>query len=260
MLLRRLSTHLARQDWTAVVLDFLIVVLGIFVGLQVSNWNESRKERAEEKVLLASLMADFEESERHFKLTSEYHQLVANAGKAIIEWGEAGIVPENEKANFNVALQRHGARWVFLPAMGTLDSLIGSERIKLIRNQELISELTRWPKLVAGLNRIEMTARDHYQERIYPFLASRLDNPPWLAKTFEECCFEAAAQFYGIEYPAMSSPTDASGLIHDREFMNMIRWHWMLSVNKADDLVPVQESLSRIRMLLQEEMHTKGWD
>lgn len=42
MILRRLSKHLLTQDWAAAVIDFIIVVAGIFVGLQVDSWNETR--------------------------------------------------------------------------------------------------------------------------------------------------------------------------------------------------------------------------
>lgn len=43
MLLRRLSEHVGEQNWFAVALDFLIVVFGVFIGFQVTNWNEGRK-------------------------------------------------------------------------------------------------------------------------------------------------------------------------------------------------------------------------
>ena len=45
MLLRRVMAHVKTQDWTAIVIDFVIVVAGVFVGIQVSNWNASRIER-----------------------------------------------------------------------------------------------------------------------------------------------------------------------------------------------------------------------
>ncbi len=44
MLLRRVAEHIKDQNWFAVVLDFLIVVLGVFLGLQVNNWNTSNAE------------------------------------------------------------------------------------------------------------------------------------------------------------------------------------------------------------------------
>lgn len=46
MILRRLTEHARAQNWFAVPLDFLIVVAGVFVGIQVANWNGARIQRA----------------------------------------------------------------------------------------------------------------------------------------------------------------------------------------------------------------------
>jgi hypothetical protein len=42
MILRRIPEHVKAQNWFAVGIDFFIVVVGVFVGLQVSNWNDRR--------------------------------------------------------------------------------------------------------------------------------------------------------------------------------------------------------------------------
>ena len=44
MLLRRIIEHVKTQNWTAVALDFVIVVVGVFIGIQVANWNDARAE------------------------------------------------------------------------------------------------------------------------------------------------------------------------------------------------------------------------
>ena len=45
MLLRRITEHVKNQNWTAVGLDFVIVVVGVFVGLQVQEWAEEQDRR-----------------------------------------------------------------------------------------------------------------------------------------------------------------------------------------------------------------------
>ena len=42
MLLRRITKHVKDQNWFAVGIDFVIVVVGVFIGLQVANWNDDR--------------------------------------------------------------------------------------------------------------------------------------------------------------------------------------------------------------------------
>ena len=47
MLLRRITKHVTDQNWFAVFIDFLIVVVGVYIGVQVSNWNADRQDRAD---------------------------------------------------------------------------------------------------------------------------------------------------------------------------------------------------------------------
>ncbi len=42
MILRRLASAIRRQDWLAVLTEFVIVVAGIVVAIQLDNWNEAR--------------------------------------------------------------------------------------------------------------------------------------------------------------------------------------------------------------------------
>ncbi|MEM8770302.1 MAG: DUF6090 family protein [Pseudomonadota bacterium] len=48
MLRRRISKHIGDQNWIAVIIDFAIVVVGVFMGIQLGNWNEARGDRAAE--------------------------------------------------------------------------------------------------------------------------------------------------------------------------------------------------------------------
>ena len=60
MLLRRIAQHVKDQNWFAVALDFIIVVAGILIAFQITNWNEARVEKQREKVLLERLQFDFD--------------------------------------------------------------------------------------------------------------------------------------------------------------------------------------------------------
>ena len=59
MRFRSITKHVKEQNWFAVVLDFVVVVVGILIALQISNWNELRQARIAESTLLVSLEGDF---------------------------------------------------------------------------------------------------------------------------------------------------------------------------------------------------------
>ena len=42
MILRRLMQSLKEQNWTAIIIEFVLLVTGVFLGIQVSNWNQSQ--------------------------------------------------------------------------------------------------------------------------------------------------------------------------------------------------------------------------
>ena len=44
--------------WTFVIGEFFLVFLGILIALQVDNWNQNRKERKMERVLLSEMLTD----------------------------------------------------------------------------------------------------------------------------------------------------------------------------------------------------------
>jgi len=52
MIQPRLTANLRAQNWTAITIDFLIVVIGVFLGIQASNWNQARLEKRETEHLL----------------------------------------------------------------------------------------------------------------------------------------------------------------------------------------------------------------
>lgn len=60
MILRSLTKHVKDQNWFAVGLDFAIVVVGVFIGIQVANWNDELIEHQRDAALLARLQTDFE--------------------------------------------------------------------------------------------------------------------------------------------------------------------------------------------------------
>jgi hypothetical protein len=86
MILRRLTTRLREENWVAIAIDFVIVVIGVFLGIQASNWNQTRLEKRETRDLLHQLspelhrMANFSDHALAYYRSSRHYAETAFAG------------------------------------------------------------------------------------------------------------------------------------------------------------------------------------
>lgn len=90
MILRRLATAFRKQDWFTVAVETLIVVFGVFIGLQVNNWNEARALRAQEHSMLLLLSDEIARNDETLAYQSEYAGIVVASGRRALDYLEGG--------------------------------------------------------------------------------------------------------------------------------------------------------------------------
>lgn len=61
MILRRLATAIREQNWFTVIIEILIVVLGVFIGLQVQQYAVEQDRKASEEQYLGRLRSEVEQ-------------------------------------------------------------------------------------------------------------------------------------------------------------------------------------------------------
>ncbi|MGH8213788.1 MAG: DUF6090 family protein [Rhodanobacteraceae bacterium] len=128
-------SHLRRQDWTAVFIELVVVVLGVFIGVQASNWNEDRETNRRAAVFAERLKGDLREEAWGYEVQVGYfNQVLANAkraagaltGKAPLS-DEALLVSAYRATQFNSFTRRRA----------TYDELTSAGEISLIRDSAL---------------------------------------------------------------------------------------------------------------------------
>lgn len=83
MIFRRIARHVRNQEWTAIGIDLVIVIAGVFIGTQVSNWNEERVTRMKGDAFAERLRSDLREEAWSAELLVQYNQeVLANAERA----------------------------------------------------------------------------------------------------------------------------------------------------------------------------------
>lgn len=86
MLLRRVMEHVKAENWFAVGLDFVIVVVGVVIGIQVSNWNEERQLAAQERSYLGQLRDEILDNHGVVDLRMRYNSEVVAAGERALAY------------------------------------------------------------------------------------------------------------------------------------------------------------------------------
>jgi len=171
MILRRVTQHVKDQNWFAVGIDFVIVVLGVFMGLQVSNWNDARADRALRSVYLAQLTEDLQAdiAEAADTATSHWQRAaaiedvfeVAGLEKPLAELYNEGVVfkappyPDFE-SDYPYA---HNHKITFLPqfeiSQETFDALVGNGHFELLRDAELVRQIQGYYRLLDRVRNLE---------------------------------------------------------------------------------------------------------
>ena len=147
MILRRLSTALRKQDWVTVLIETLIVMFGVFLGIQVSNWNEARQTHIQERAYLERLSADITESIAYF---GAKHAESVHRNAVVKTFIEALDDPDTADADLTAAsrafIQEGWPVAYFQPTRITFDDLVMSGNLQIIQNAELREEIIRLHK------------------------------------------------------------------------------------------------------------------
>jgi hypothetical protein len=167
MILRSVIKHVRNQEWTAVFLDFLIVVVGVFVGLQVANWNAERLERTQERDYLIRLHDDFVESINGQTRDLNFLTQQLSDQAVILKSLDACKVEPEDEAAFQRGINTLG--YINPPRIfrRTVDEMVAAGRTDIIQNQALKDQLSGVIALVEwrGNSFTESVARttEHYR-------------------------------------------------------------------------------------------------
>lgn len=95
MILRRVITHVRQQEWTAIAIDFFIVVAGVFVGMQVANWNEQQADNRRARAYTERLAIDLgKDLAARRELVGYYAAVLASVGRTNTLLADAASDPQ----------------------------------------------------------------------------------------------------------------------------------------------------------------------
>jgi phage baseplate assembly protein W len=208
MSLRRVIEHARNQQWTAIGIDLVIVIVGVFIGIQVSNWNAEREASQRGATFTERLKADLREEAWYYQLQIEYSRdVLANAERAVdalsgksADSNEALLVSAYRATQYKQKARRRS----------TYDELISTGTIGLIKSQVLRNTALR----VYNFPTLENIAREGMQSRYRE--AFRMTLPNDVQRALNTNCgdrFVQAGDYAGlddlIDYPCSTGLPEA---------------------------------------------------
>lgn len=154
MILRRLAISIRNQDWFAVLIEFVVVVAGIFAGLQANDWAQERADRAQEHAALQRLFYEAESARNfldgHVQRTRQLNKLRRDA----IQFADGNApVPEDELP-LKIGINTLAMFPAILPVSATYDELKSSGQMQLIRSPALREQIAVFHTELAFQNQL----------------------------------------------------------------------------------------------------------
>ncbi|MEM6537227.1 MAG: hypothetical protein AAF668_05800 [Pseudomonadota bacterium] len=188
MILRRVIEHVRTQNWTAIGIDFVIVVFGVFMGIQLGNWNDARANAAKEEVALAAILDDIEADFAGLNGALDAAVLATQASNHLLE--VAGLQPLTElktpvfasllntdELPFPEGVSSREAKpeqlWSaialrFYPSQydAAFSGLVAAGDLSLISDQELVHDLKGYTALWDALENSQDTTFRPFRDRL----------------------------------------------------------------------------------------------
>jgi len=119
--------------------EILLVVIGILIALQINNWNERKKERAQEQELLTQLQSEFTSNLEQLDQKNDLRNQMISASLKLLHY------IDNPESRNTDSIIKYLAITCISPTFDPIVNDINSSgRIQLLKNTSLKEKLARW--------------------------------------------------------------------------------------------------------------------
>ncbi len=240
MIPRRIIESLKNQDIGTLIAEVFVVVIGIFIGLQVDDWNSERKERIDEQLYLAELMEDFTANQAILDETTELLKETLVAMNGLMEQS-ALEAPTWSVQELNAAVRLIQDMPSFFPVSRAYDNLTGSGDLKILRSRELKNAFALY---FARFKVTELVMNTHEMELVQTFQPYIIENMDYQAVGLE--------REQGFSHPPAVNEARILEVLQSRKFRNVATQKWIISndlLNEFDEMHGLNKGVIEILKL-----------
>ena len=152
--------------------EVVLVMIGILLALQVSNWNQDRKDRISERKLLDNIHKDFAQNKIQFDTVKaiNYRNLATLNGRI-------ALFPIERDSTKIAAFQSYPPVQgiSYNPYSSSIKSVIYSNSLELIQDEELRKYLVSWEDVLLDYQEEEIAFFKFNNEVMQPYLIENAD-------------------------------------------------------------------------------------
>ncbi len=229
MLLRRLSQSLKEQNWMAIVIEFILLVAGVFLGIQVANWNAERVDASRGQAYLERINADLGADLANYQDRLRFWGDVSAYGAKGLAYAESGDA--NGATQWDLLLAYFQASQVaeFYTTDSSFEELKSSGELGLIKDTRFRDSLAQYYSL--GFNPL-LTERPRYREHVRGVIPLHIQTYIW-----SDCYSNDSVG--GQKMLPCKAPIDERQIVvivdairYDKTLMTELRY-WMSSMHVA---------------------------
>jgi len=143
--------------------EIILVVAGILIALQINNWNEQRKELAEEQKILKQLKNEFEKNLIQLDEKIYMRNKMTHAGAQLLNY------IDNPDLYIKDSLLYYMFRLTQEPTFDPIkNDLAVSGKLRMIRNDSLTNLLSNWTSDAYQVQELEASWRDIRNTYVLP--------------------------------------------------------------------------------------------
>jgi hypothetical protein len=222
MLLRRFLEHVRSENWLAVVLDLLVVIVGLFLGLQIDTWWEGQKDARLEVAYLLDIQEDLElNKSRLNESIAESESVIRNM--LVLQKQSALSAPGLSVTELNEKFSSIQSMPTFIPVTRAYTNLTGSGDLKLIRSRQLKNALADYYAMAQVTALVQFS---HEMELVQTFQPYIIDNIDY-----------AAVKYSRIDDFPLPPPIDEASILEvlaTRHFRNIVTQKWVITTDLLD--------------------------
>lgn len=146
--------------------EIILVVIGILIALQINNFNEQRKDRAKEQVILKHLKEDYQADLLQLKSKMAMRRTILKSAFDIFHAIDHPETVNRDSLIFDIA------SIIDNPTFDPIQNdLISSGNLRLVRNEKLARLLSNWSSDIVSLQEIESSWTIIVDQRAEPVIA-----------------------------------------------------------------------------------------